>query len=234
MRTAHKWKKMPGNVDKLHTSQIFESSNEYGIPDLKNDQFVPEWLLPVKQRVQYNKTEEEMKKGAVHFFVDDYHFEHIWTRPEQTFSLVQRTGNALTPDFSLYTDWPIVAQLWNTYRNRWMGAFWQSRGIKVIPSVSWSTKESYKFCFLGIEKGSNVAISTVGVNRDPEVKKLFIAGFEEMVKQIEPKTILVYGEKAPLTIEDYAETRWYPSYWKTMRDIVTKKKEPVIEKHEEE
>lgn len=231
MRTAYKWQKMPGNADKLHTSRIFESSNEYGIPDLRNDQFVPEWLLPLKQRVQ---AEKDLSVGAVHFFVDDYHFEHVWTRPEQTLALVQRTGKALTPDFSLYTDYPLVAQMWNTYRNRWMGAFWQSRGIEVIPSVTWGLEESFKFCFLGIERGSNVAISTVGVNQDPEVKKRFIAGFEEMVKQIEPKTILVYGEKAPLTIEDYAETRWYPSYWKTLRDIVTKKKEPVIEKQEEE
>lgn len=221
MRTVNSWKRLPGNFDALNTFNLFGSDNDYGIPTLRKDYFVPEWLLPVKQRVS---GDVDMKKGAVHFFVDDYHFEHVWTRPVQTLPLVKKTGRALTPDFSLYAEYPKVLQVWNTYRSRWIGCYWQSNGIEVLPSVTWADERSYEFCFAGIEKGSIVAISTVGANRPKEVRELFIAGFEKMVEVIEPELVLAYGEAAPIKLEDYVKVQWYPSYWKTMRDIVAKKK----------
>ncbi len=36
-------------------------------------------------------------------------------------------------------------------------------GVTVIPTVSWSTPDSYPFAFAGIATGSVVAVSTVGV-----------------------------------------------------------------------
>lgn len=34
------------------------------------------------------------------------------------------------------------------------------QGLRVVPTVNWGTKESFDFCFSGIEKGSIVAVST--------------------------------------------------------------------------
>jgi hypothetical protein len=174
MRTAHKWKCKPGNFDVLNMFQKFRSSNDYGIPDLLKEDFVPDWLVPVKKRLP---NELPLEDGAVHFFMDDYHFEVVWNKPTQILKLITDCGIALTPDFSLYVDDPIAAQIWNTYRTRWVGSYWQSQGIKVLPTVTWAEESSFDLCFLGIPKGSTVALSTVGVNRDKEVSKRFIAGF---------------------------------------------------------
>lgn len=35
-----------------------------------------------------------------------------------------------------------------------------SKGIRVIPTVAWSDRGSFDFCFKGIPKGSIVAVST--------------------------------------------------------------------------
>lgn len=66
------------------------------------------------------------------------------------------------PDFSMYSDLPLAIQIYNTFRRRWCGAFWQEQGLNVIPSVCWGTSESYDFCFEGIEKGSIVAVLSFG------------------------------------------------------------------------
>ena len=60
----------------------------------------------------------------------------------------------------MYLEMPYALQIYNTFRNRWCGAYLSDKGIKVIPTVSWSDEKSIEFCFKGIEKGSIVAVST--------------------------------------------------------------------------
>ena len=85
---------------------------------------------------------------------------------------------------------PQALQIFNTFRSRWCGAYFQSKGLNVIPTISWGTPESYWYCFDGIEKGSIVAISTLGVKRE---KDFFMQGYKEMIKRIEPKAIICYS-----------------------------------------
>lgn len=107
----------------------------------------------------------------------------------------------LTPDFSLYRDHPLAIQIWNTYRNRWLGARWQQLGMTVIPTVGWSNEQSHAFAFAGIAIGSVVAISTVGTNaearRDTTTARLFEAGYRALVDAVRPRSVLVYGERFP-------------------------------------
>ena len=99
----------------------------------------------------------------------------------------------LSPDFSLYTDMTMPTKIWNVYRSRLIGAYYQAQGIEIIPTVQWAEAETFEFCFNGIEQGGTVAVSTIGVKEDPECYALWVAGMQEMIKQVKPKTILVYG-----------------------------------------
>lgn len=67
----------------------------------------------------------------------------------------------------------------------------QSNGIHVIPSVVWGEADTFGFCFDGIEKGSVVAVSTVGVRNE---KDYFMAGYRELMKRIEPTAVICYGK----------------------------------------
>ena len=86
-------------------------------------------------------------------------------------------------------------KIWNIYRSRQIGAYYQSKGITVIPTISWAEKETFSFCFKGIEQGSVVAVSTIGVKESEKAYNIWRDGMDEMIKQIKPSVILVYGGK---------------------------------------
>ena len=182
---------------------FFKSTNKYGIPDIKKDEFKVKELIPY--RVDSNRN------GTAHFFLDDYRFERCWRKPDSQIEELKKYDGVLSPDFSMYTNYPQAMQIWQVYRNRWCACYWQSLGIKVIPTISWSDEQSFKYCFLGVQKGSTVAIGTVGVLNDKYAKTLFMQGFKEMLKQLEPKEILIYGNKLS-ELEGYKNIRWFDPY----------------------
>lgn len=89
---------------------------------------------------------------------------------------------------------PILLQMYNIFKNRWCGAYFQSLGIKVIPTISWSDERSFEFCFEGVEKGSTVSISTHGNHK---CKEEFMLGYEKMLEILEPSAIICYGKPFP-------------------------------------
>lgn len=215
-RTSGRWRSLPGNFDTLHTRWLFASTNTFGIPDLLHTsiQDMPAWLVPYGQRVRANQPATE---GCVHFFLDDYRFETVWSRPFKALTALKPYQSLLTPDFSLYCDWPWAIQLWNTYRNRWCGRFWQMLGWQVIPTISWGTAVSYEFCFLGVPRRTVVAVSAVGVNVDrPLAYQLFVDGFTEMVRRLQPVQVLSYG-RLPDACHQLADIITYPTRWTNIR-----------------
>ncbi|QIN85445.1 DUF4417 domain-containing protein (plasmid) [Rubrobacter tropicus] len=221
-----------GSVDALNTARGlglgFDSEGGLGIPSIPppaRGAGLPDVLIPHKTRLNHQLSlEDEQFTSAVHFFLEDYRFEAVWSTPLKGISYVRRVGYALSPDFSLYRDWPLALQLFNVYRNRWCGAYWASEGVEVIPTVSWSDEASYPFCFMGVGRGSPVAISTVGVRlSDPEERRLFEEGCREMLERIEPRAVLVQAERLPRELLggsglDGVEVRLYPPRWKSIRE----------------
>lgn len=103
---------------------------------------------------------------------------------------------------------PVAVQIHQIFKNRWCGAFFQSRGLKVIPSLVWGEADTFWFCFDGVDEGSVVAVSTVGMRTE---KQLFMAGYKEMLRRIKPKAVICYGEpfeemEGKLIHVDYAKT----------------------------
>ena len=167
------------------------------MPIIRNNGFVPEELIGFN----YAKTSEKKNVG-IHFYLDDYQFERVWNYPEKYVELFQEYDCILSPDFSLYTDMPMPMKVWNVYRSRLIGAYYQSYGIPVIPTLSWAEKETFDFCFKGIPKGSIVSISTIGIKKDKDAMKTWLDGVKEMLKTVNPKTLLIYGGKLPFDYGD--------------------------------
>ena len=137
---------------------------------------------------------EADKRGAgCHFSIDDYQFERAWTYPEGYDELLRRFECVVTPDFSVYTDMPYPMKLWNVYRSLALGHYWQSEGLKVVPTLSWAGPDSYAFCFEGVPKRSTVAASTVGVKRDVAALDIWRAGMSEAMRRLAPSRVLLYG-----------------------------------------
>jgi hypothetical protein len=165
-------------------------SDFWQMPIIKNNNFIPSKLIGFN----YAKTTKE-KNAGIHFYLDDYQFERLWNKPEEYVDILKQYECILSPDFSLYMDMPMPMKIWNIYRSRLIGQYYQSQGIKVIPTLSWAEEETFEFCFEGIPKDSIVSISTIGVKKNKEALKIWKAGVDELIRRIEPSTILIYGGK---------------------------------------
>lgn len=152
----------------------------------------------------------------VHFFLYDYRFERVWKNPEADIEKLSRYRAVLSPDFSMYLEMAPVMQMYNVFRNRWCGAYWASKGLRVIPTVNWGDESTFGFCFDGIEKGSVVAVSTYMASEHDhrkDQKEWFMAGYNEMLRRIEPEKIICYNTPFPemqgdIVHVDYARSSW--------------------------
>lgn len=82
-------------------------------------------------------------------------------------------------------------QLESVTRNRWVGAYWQSKGLLVVPTISWSTPTSFDFCFDGVDQNAVVAVSTLGCRK---AKLQFMRGYDAMLQKLNPEQIICFGE----------------------------------------
>lgn len=170
---------------------VFDGVGEYGMPTLEpvdfdgDTEFIP---------FNFAATSKDREKKSIHFFIDDYQFIRLWNDPDRYIPMLQQFQYVFTPDFSLYTDFPKAVQIFNHYRKHWIGAYMQMYWVKVIPTIAWSTEDSYSWCFDGEPTGGTVAVSSVGCMQNKKSRELFLAGYKEMVKKLHPTKIIFYGQ----------------------------------------
>ena len=141
---------------------------------------------------------EDPSEYIAHFFYDDYKFIASWRDPDLYVDRLREYKAVISPNYSLYTDFPLAMQIMSCYRRNWMGADWEALGIGVVRGVIGGDGRSYEFCFDGIPEGGTVAVSTVGVKRDKDWNgkddSVFRQGYEEMMRRLHPETVLFYGD----------------------------------------
>lgn len=172
--------------------RIFDGVGEYGILQLQSETFEGECEFIGFNYARGNCKNPEDK--AVHFFLDDYQFNALWINVDRYVEKLIRFRYVLTPDFSTYIDFPKAIQIYNHYRKHWVGAYLQEAGCKVIPTISWSTLDSYDWCFDGEPEGGTVAVSSVGCMNEKAKKELFLSGYNAMIDRLHPESIIFYGK----------------------------------------
>ena len=173
------------------TKRIYPGVGAYDIPQLEPVQFDGEGceFIPFSAAA---RCKDRASKG-VHFFIYDYRFKRLWSAPDNYLPMLQEFKYIMTPDFSMYTDYPKVMQIYNHYRKHWIGAYLQEYGVQVIPTICWSDESSYEWCFDGEPEHSVVAVSSVGTQLNRKSKELFVKGYNAMVERLHPETIIFYG-----------------------------------------
>ena len=131
---------------------------------------------------------------TVHFFTYDWKFEKVYEKAQTEVEKLSQYYCLLSPDFSIFTNMPLALQIESVFKNRWCGAYWQSQGLKVIPTVSWGDKNSFEFCFDGVEQGAIVAVCAYYRENCEEE---FMLGYNEMLEKIKPSMVLCYDEPFP-------------------------------------
>lgn len=172
----------------------FETQGEYGIPVIEPEELnenIP-WM-----RFNHALQEAEREKYGIHFFVDDYLFLRVWNDPGRYAMFLQDFAAVMSPDFSMFSDWPKAVNVYNHWRKHQLAAYWQSMGVKVIPTISWVNRESFNWCFDGEPEGSTVAVSSVGTQKNKEARKNFLDGYQEMMRRLQPSKIIFFGKDVP-------------------------------------
>jgi hypothetical protein len=182
-------------------------SIDWGIPELRCDrlsEMIPARVYaggpitdPTSTLFVWRTAALEKARGCVlAFYVWDNKLEQLWRRPQHYTALFLHHGVAavVEPDFSVWADDAVAVQLFNVYRTRWLGRYWQDAGLNVIPSLNWSTERSYPFCFAGIPTSAPmvaVECRTPGSNDDD--RRAFLHGLTEGVQQVKPRHVLIFG-----------------------------------------
>lgn len=181
------------NVFENQERMQFDVDNFYGIPSMQATQTHGSNLL---RFCDFGEV-EDLSGYIAHFYYDDFKFIQAWRDPDKYINTLRKFKAVISPDFSLYTDFPRALQILSCYRRQWCGAYWQSIGLDVIPDVVWGDEKSFDYCFLGIPQHSVVAVSSVGVSNDKDWNgsegDRFRAGYNEMLKRLEPTKIIFYG-----------------------------------------
>lgn len=115
--------------------------------------------LETVQLIGYDKVKQADKSNQnsiVHFFLDDYKFESLRNSPESKLEKLSQYRGVLSPQFSTYYTMPIAMQIYNTFRSRWCGAYLQSKGLSVIPTVYWGMPQSFCYCEPFAEMTGNI------------------------------------------------------------------------------
>ena len=169
---------------------------------------IPEDIKLPNRPVSYSKigTSKIDENVIIHFYQDDYTFDGfygVWNsllydhQTNKGFSLkkIENAGCIICPDYSICGDFPEALKIWNVYRSRTIGSYINSIGKVAIPNFHACGPDSYKYCFGGLRKNTIIAVSTVGCLRSNAEKSLFLKDTEELIKRINPRLIILYGNK---------------------------------------
>lgn len=207
-------------TDPLFLRNQFDEKGDgrYKIPQIPKAEFTDSDFFGLLL-LGFDRAKADDKKyndRMVHFFLYDYKFEGVWKTPEKYIEKLKPYKAVLSPDFSMYREMSPTIQLYNTFRNRFCGAYFASKGLRVIPTVSWGDEDTFDFCFLGIPKGSTVAVSTYMVSEHGnhiDQKDFFLKGYNELLRQVEPERIICYNTPFPemqgnIVFVDYELSSW--------------------------
>lgn len=166
--------------------------DDYGIPIIrKTPVSAIDWnkLKAIGFKSASPRTSDKNTLVLMHAY--DKELIRLWNNPLKYVGLYQGFAAVGSPDFSCYSSMNPNMIRFSIFKSRWIGVTWQNYNVLVLPTAIWSTPETYDLCFSSIERESVVIVSTLGCEEHPDV---FLAGFNEMKKRINPPLIIVVGD----------------------------------------
>ena len=198
----------------LVETAFFDGAFEIPHIDGPKDIIIPTGMVPFSIR------ERSLDKSDfVCFYEHDVNFREIITNTEDYIDELKQYQGIITPDCSLYIDAPLCVQIAGIYLNRAVGYYLSQQGIYVIPNVRWGDERTYttelfneKVAFQGIDKHSIVSIGTYGQIKTAESKRYYREGLIEMLNELEPEVVLVYGAMPNKIFGDLKERTKFVQY----------------------
>ena len=142
-------------------------------------------------------SKDRRSSALLHGYVGDLELLRLLKNPARFLALASEHQAVITPDLSLLRGMPVFERQWATWRSRAVGAFFEDRGIPVIPNLRWAELSDLDFVCDGLRNASTICISTQGILRDRELMHILEAGLVQVIKTLGPECVIVYGSCSP-------------------------------------
>ena len=225
-------------VLRLDPEAMFRSQARWHIPEIRGDMVIedlPELTTWASAKVTppqpaehylYNYAVDTAvglpwDRALVGFYCNDRYFEGWWDSPDYYVARLAKAQaiGAITPNFSVW-EWPLAVSIFNVYRSRWLGRFFQEAGIRVIPDIMWApgSDELMEATMAGLPEGLPwLSIQVQAVTGEGQTTDRLGQELVTILDELKPENILVYGgESAGEMVNKFqpqTETRmrWQPS-----------------------
>lgn len=167
--------------------------------------------------------------GTLGFFTEDYRFNQCYDFASQFLEeLLEEDWDAIClPDYSLYDSYPFPMKLWNLYRSRWCGRYWQESGFYVIPiiqacQISSNASMTKSLIIDTLPDKTPVAACQM---RSNEGYKEFCGEINYAIETKGIETLIIYGglDRHKVLhgyLTDKAEIIYLPSFIKSRREVL--------------
>lgn len=205
--------------DDGYNSELAKNAKFSGIFDFPAIKPNKELIIPKRFTPYSRRKSEKVKDSFIMFFELDKKFVDFIICIKKYIKEILPYKGIITPDCSLYRNMPLALQIANTYINRLVGHYLQEIGMYVIPHVRWGDERSYttilfneKFAFIGLPKNSILSISTYGCIQGKENKYYFKEGLKNMLLELTPKIVLVYGQMPDSVFNEFEDQTKFIHY----------------------
>ena len=167
--------------------------------------------------------------GVLGFFTEDYRFNNCYDFASEFLEevLVEDWTALCLPDYSLYDTYPFPMKLWNLYRSRWVGRYWQEAGLYVIPIIqaflaTQDLEMEYDIILASLPRKVPMAACQM---RGMSDYKAFCQILNDAIDILEMETLIIYGglDRQKVLhgyLTDKAEIIYLPSFMKSRKEVL--------------
>ena len=168
----------------------YVKKSKIDISDINNGK----WLINLNNIYSGDKN---AYRKIVHCFKENNELDRYYNKPYMLLEKVCKYYATSTLDFGMHPGMGRAQIIDATFKNRWSGVWQQMNGHeRVAVTVGWLFKDTYDICFTGIEDGTLLIISTLGVCNAMS-RDIFLNGFKEMRRRFPHLQIICVGNKLP-------------------------------------
>lgn len=117
--------------------------------------------------VAYDKRKQSADAAdtIVHFYISDERFKRALEDPTGCADDLAKFRAVIGPDFSPYSTHPAGLRYSSIWYAKAVTAYWQYRGLRVIPNVGWTGQGDIYVAVDELPTGSTLSVSTLGVTK---------------------------------------------------------------------
>lgn len=194
----------------------------WGLPQLRTDRFMTmadvndnletwggsatkDWEVPDQQwfynwGVDSTSGMKDISNVIVAFYTWDHYFEGWWDKPEVFTAKVLNSGikYIVSPNFSQWGNRPRAVNLYELYRARVLGRYFQEAGLKLCVDVTWPWGDiEYQKQMVLETLPKNIPLISMEVQTESDIltDKTAIAQYQNVFDIVQPQGAIIYAGK---------------------------------------